>query len=155
MLHSLGVLSYSPPLDGRIRRSEPLDVGGSWEVQLRGCSIWAVELIRRQISREHPEAEVNAVLIDFFLYDLTKEREASGESTPLLTCHTGEVAKRHQLRCCSNALFLHRTGPAARARTSHTKCVHEDARSTSRIARSRFHDRQAWRLLLTPLRASA
>lgn len=44
-----------------------------------GCSIWAVELIRRKIVRAHPDAtNVNAVLIDFFLYDLAKEREALG-----------------------------------------------------------------------------
>lgn len=44
-----------------------------------GCSIWAVELIRREIVRAHPDAtNVNAVLIDFFLYDLAKEREALG-----------------------------------------------------------------------------
>lgn len=46
-----------------------------------GCSIWAVELIRREILRAHPEAtNINAVLIDFFLYDLAKEREAQGTS---------------------------------------------------------------------------
>lgn len=46
----------------------------------RGCSIWAVELIRRQIVSSHPEVErqINAVLIDFFLYDLAKEKEAQG-----------------------------------------------------------------------------
>ncbi|KAK5701576.1 hypothetical protein LTR97_004391 [Elasticomyces elasticus] len=77
MLHSLGVLSYSPTLLYRLRDRKEFPSGHSWEVQLRGCSIWAVELIRRDIVREHPEAEgkVNAVLIDFFLYDLAKERE--------------------------------------------------------------------------------
>lgn len=103
MLRSLGVLVYSPPLDYAIRDKKRLESGHSWEVQLRGCSIWyervvslftgtaetdhgqficyrAVELIRREISRQHADAtEVNAVLIDFFLYDLSKEREASGE----------------------------------------------------------------------------
>ena len=78
--------------------------GHSWEVQLRGCSIWyeltfhgvvplprnhwsltfskgAVELIRREILKQHPEATgVNAVLIDFLLYDLAKEQGALGES---------------------------------------------------------------------------
>ncbi|KAK0259766.1 hypothetical protein LTR57_018277 [Friedmanniomyces endolithicus] len=77
MLHTLGVLSYSPPLLYRLRDQKEIPSGHSWEVQLRGCSIWAVELIRREIVRQHPEAEgvVNAVLIDFFLYDLAKERE--------------------------------------------------------------------------------
>jgi hypothetical protein len=47
------------------------------------CSIWCVELIRREIVSEHPDARVNAVLIDFFLYDTVKEMEAEGkEVTP-------------------------------------------------------------------------
>lgn len=81
MLCNLGVLKYCPPLDSRIRRQEPLEAGHSWEVQLRGCSIWAVELMRRQIASDHPETAhaVHAVLLDFLLYDLAKEIEASGE----------------------------------------------------------------------------
>ncbi|EGP84366.1 uncharacterized protein MYCGRDRAFT_47506 [Zymoseptoria tritici IPO323] len=83
ILCNLGVLSYSPPLNYRIRDGKPIESGHSWEVQLRGCSIWAVELIRREILRLHPEVneevEINAVLIDFFLYDLAKEREDSAD----------------------------------------------------------------------------
>lgn len=48
-------------------------------VSISGCSIWAVELLRREILSLHPETHVNAVLLDFFLYDLAKEREANGE----------------------------------------------------------------------------
>jgi hypothetical protein len=29
--------------------------------------------------REHPELDINAVLIDFYLYDLSKELEAQGQ----------------------------------------------------------------------------
>lgn len=43
-----------------------------------GCSIWAVELIKREIRREHPETHVNAVLLDFYMYDCVKELEAAG-----------------------------------------------------------------------------
>lgn len=103
LLRSLGVLSCSPPLEYTIRDKKQIASGQSWEVQLRGCSIWyarvsrlpgkrgrmltagnfpcnrAVELIRREILKQHPDAAgVNAVLIDFFLYDLAKEREAAG-----------------------------------------------------------------------------
>jgi hypothetical protein len=37
-------------------------------------------MIRRQIVQDHPEAnaEVNAVLLDFLLYDLAKEFESTG-----------------------------------------------------------------------------
>ncbi|KAM3424564.1 Queuosine 5'-phosphate N-glycosylase/hydrolase [Cercospora zeina] len=81
-LHSLGVLTYSPPLEHHVRDLRIIELGDSREVQLRGCSIWAVELIRREILRNHPEAtSVNAVLIDFFLYDLAKEKEAQGRFT--------------------------------------------------------------------------
>ncbi|KXS97841.1 hypothetical protein AC578_7631 [Pseudocercospora eumusae] len=79
-LHSLGVLMYSPPLEYRIRDLRAIESGHAWEVQLRGCSIWAVELIRREIVRRHGEAtSINAVLIDFFLYDLAKEGERIGQ----------------------------------------------------------------------------
>lgn len=79
MLHVLGCLSYAPPLDSRMRRLEMIEPGHSWEVQIRGCSIWAVELLRREMLQLQPDAKVNAILIDFFLYDLAKEREKTGE----------------------------------------------------------------------------
>ena len=80
MLYNLGVITFSPPLESRIRKLEELRTGESWEMQLRGCSIWAVEMIRRQIVQDHQEAkgEVNAVLLDFLLYDLAKEFESTG-----------------------------------------------------------------------------
>ena len=95
ILNSLGCLWYSPLLDNAIRHKKLIDSGHTWEIQLRGvcesklfksmakiyvgCSIWCVELIRRTILRDHPEAKVNAILIDFFLYDTMKERELAGE----------------------------------------------------------------------------
>ena len=75
MLYNLGVITFSPPLESRLRRMEELKAGDSWELQLRGCSIWAVELLRREIRKLKPDTEVNAILIDFFLYDLAKEKE--------------------------------------------------------------------------------
>jgi hypothetical protein len=38
-----------------------------------------VELLRQEIASQHPEAKVNAILIDFFLYDTMKEIEKAGE----------------------------------------------------------------------------
>nr|POE66643.1 upf0553 protein [Quercus suber] len=81
ILTSLGILSYSPTLLYAIKDGKLISSGHSWEVQLRGCSIWAVELVRREILKAHPEAtNINAVLIDFFLYDLAKEREKEARS---------------------------------------------------------------------------
>ena len=77
MLHALGCLRYSPPLDRHIREQKDIESGHSWEVQLRGCSIWCVELLRREILHRCPDARVNAILIDFFLYDMVKGVEGS------------------------------------------------------------------------------
>ncbi|KAF2463395.1 uncharacterized protein BDR25DRAFT_307830 [Lindgomyces ingoldianus] len=79
MLYSLGCISFCPPLDSRIRRHDPIESGHSWELQIRGCSIWAIELLRREIVKLQPDAKINAILIDFFLYDLAKEREQAEE----------------------------------------------------------------------------
>ncbi|KAF4126343.1 Protein of unknown function (DUF2419) [Geosmithia morbida] len=81
MLLSLGVLYLSPTVAAAIKDKQLLESGGLWEMQLRACSIWGVELLRRQIKREHPETHVNAILIDFFLYDTMKELEKEGKET--------------------------------------------------------------------------
>ncbi|KAL1654657.1 hypothetical protein SLS61_002847 [Didymella pomorum] len=78
MLHSLGVMWFCPSLEAKIRRLEIIESGHTWEMQIRGCSIWAVELLRREILLLKSDAKVNAILIDFFLYDLAKEREKEG-----------------------------------------------------------------------------
>ncbi len=89
MLQSLDCLWYSPRLQSKISRKEPLKPGSELEIEIRGCSIWCVELIRREILTKHPEAigKVNAVLIDFFLYDTCKEMEKRGEMEEVLPHH--------------------------------------------------------------------
>ncbi|KAL4943770.1 hypothetical protein BDV06DRAFT_210793 [Aspergillus oleicola] len=149
MLHYLGCLMYSPPLETRIRKQEEIPSGSNWEIELRATSIWCVELIRREIEQQHPEViatktngqpqqnghsdefsshlnghsreqfhsqtnkdnkdipsqppspqfrrhsrhsssskpltgkgvGINAILIDFFLYDTIKELEKEGQET--------------------------------------------------------------------------
>ncbi|RYP90326.1 hypothetical protein DL770_003549 [Monosporascus sp. CRB-9-2] len=81
ILASLGCLGYSPPLQAMIERKEVIESGSGYEIQIRAGTIWCVELIRREIKRQHPEANVNAVLIDFFLYDTMKQLEAQGKET--------------------------------------------------------------------------
>lgn len=117
MLHQLGCLRYSPPLESHIRSLKPITPGSNREIELRGTSIWAVELIKREIEKRHPEVKtadrkgvavsdennanqdsgqstdvdeqfqktygINAILIDFFLYDTMKSLEAeNNESIP-------------------------------------------------------------------------
>ncbi|KAL2849564.1 hypothetical protein BJY01DRAFT_210526 [Aspergillus pseudoustus] len=55
MLHYLGCLLYSPPLDTHIRKHRDIPSGSTWEIELRATSIWCVELIQREIEKRHPE----------------------------------------------------------------------------------------------------
>lgn len=123
MLHQLNCIRYAPKLDSHIRDRKPIEPGSNWEIELRGVSIWCVELIKREIERRHPEVKmsgkkqptkslpvlnededneaqesedkavtetgqrktygINAILIDFFLYDTMKGLEAeNNESIP-------------------------------------------------------------------------
>ncbi|KAL9109160.1 MAG: hypothetical protein Q9227_006085 [Pyrenula ochraceoflavens] len=81
MLHTLGCLRYSPKLEAHIRAHKAITSGERWEVEIRGCSVWCGELLRREIERVAAregvgtERKVNAVLMDFWLYDSVKERE--------------------------------------------------------------------------------
>ncbi|KAK8134416.1 hypothetical protein PG984_006428 [Apiospora sp. TS-2023a] len=81
ILATLGCISYSPPLQAMVSKGDIIESGTSFELQLRACSIWCVELLKRDINRSHPEAKVNAILIDFFLYDTMKQLEAEGKYT--------------------------------------------------------------------------
>ncbi|KAJ2334099.1 hypothetical protein GGI00_002009 [Coemansia sp. RSA 2681] len=87
-----GALEYSPRLMQYLRESERavvevgekraagrvppvpglLPSGHQWEMEIRGNSIWAVELIRQHIERESG-TRVSAILIDFYLWDYSKE----------------------------------------------------------------------------------
>lgn len=84
MLQRLGCLSYSPKLEHCIKTKQEIEHGHTWEVQIRGCTIWCVELIRREIQRKHKDAKVNAILIDFLLYDTVKDQ---GDDAPGLLPH--------------------------------------------------------------------
>jgi len=103
ILNNMGCLYYSPSLATAIKEKRLIESGTRWELQLRGkyntdrhvswtpgrdslswktaCSIWCVELILKEIRKAHPDTAVNAILIDFFLYDTMKELEAGDEET--------------------------------------------------------------------------
>lgn len=75
-LYHLGVLRYSPELLKKLERREPLESGSTEEVEIRGNSVWAVELLMRRIKEindnEHDQ-HINAILIDFYIWDTAKE----------------------------------------------------------------------------------
>lgn len=84
-LTTLHCLRFSPKLESHIKSQKLIPSGSLWECQLRGASIWCVEMIRREILKQHPDTRINAILIDFYLYDCAKELEAKG--TEILPHH--------------------------------------------------------------------
>ena len=82
VLFSLGVLSYSPALLQLLGRGQELERGGQMEQEIRGCSVWAVELLKERIVTELGETggerarkkgwEINSVSLDYFLWRYSK-----------------------------------------------------------------------------------
>ncbi|KAI9245972.1 hypothetical protein BY458DRAFT_484773 [Sporodiniella umbellata] len=72
-LYQLGLLSYSPKLIERLERRENFPSGSEDEIEIRGNSIWAVELVKERMLQLDPAIKVNAILIDFYVWDLAKE----------------------------------------------------------------------------------
>lgn len=89
-LLAIGALEYSEELMTYLRDGPAtLSSGDEREVEIRGCSIWAVELLRKIIAAEEESAAdavggecdedqcdagaaYNAIVIDFFLWDYAK-----------------------------------------------------------------------------------
>ena len=65
-------------------RIHTLPYGSSLEVQIRGCSIWAVELLRVAITKKlQTQTPPNAILIDFYIWDFTtKHKKGAMQSIP-------------------------------------------------------------------------
>ncbi|KAJ2002628.1 hypothetical protein GGI04_003258 [Coemansia thaxteri] len=97
-----GALEYSPQLRRFLEQSESavrgvgeqqaecsppapgmLPSGHRWEVEIRGNSIWAVERIRQHIRQTAQGTEVNAILIDFYMWDYSKENAQDMQDIPI------------------------------------------------------------------------
>lgn len=68
VLRYLDILTYSPKLQSMLEAQTLLQPGSDMECQIRGCSIYAVELLRIEILKNHPDANVNAIILDFYLW---------------------------------------------------------------------------------------
>ncbi|KAI9206437.1 UPF0553 protein C9orf64-like protein [Polychytrium aggregatum] len=89
LLH-YGCLQYSPALLEILGRNEELDAGCRLEIEIRGNSIWSVELVRREIKamlEADPDngqgLRVNAILIDFYVWDYSKREEDKMKHLPI------------------------------------------------------------------------
>ena len=90
-LQFLDVIEYSKELQNTIKHDQLLPYGSTLEVEIRGCSIWAVELICKELRKMQKEnirekediVVINAILVDFFLWDYTKSHEDELEGFPM------------------------------------------------------------------------
>ena len=77
-LQYLGILHYSDELRQKISKEEEIPSGSMEEMEIRGCSIHAVECIRKRIQSQLKNdakstyssiKDLNSVIVDFFLWD--------------------------------------------------------------------------------------
>ncbi|KAK9238023.1 hypothetical protein V1525DRAFT_402213 [Lipomyces kononenkoae] len=87
ILHNLGCLQYSDSLISHIRNLEALPHGDPREVELRGCSIWSVEIIKSEILKAYPDGKINSILLDFYLWDTAKELQSTLAVSDSIPCH--------------------------------------------------------------------
>jgi putative queuosine salvage protein len=69
VLRHFGVLEYHPGLAARVDNQELLQPGGEEEVELRAATIWACELLRREMARVSGRT-ITAVEVDQLLWYL-------------------------------------------------------------------------------------
>ncbi|GCC24894.1 queuosine 5'-phosphate N-glycosylase/hydrolase [Chiloscyllium punctatum] len=93
VLVHLGAMKYSEKLMEKLKQGVLFQSGDCEEVEIRGCSIWCVELILRRILELGAEkgcinAHINSVLIDYFLWDYARDHRKDMADIPI-----------HRVRC--------------------------------------------------------
>ncbi|XP_044266966.1 queuosine salvage protein [Tribolium madens] len=68
-----GVFEYSEDLKKKLQDNKILENGEEDEVEIRACSIHAVELLKEHANKKLTDKKINAILIDHFLWDFRRE----------------------------------------------------------------------------------
>ncbi|XP_027890512.1 queuosine 5'-phosphate N-glycosylase/hydrolase isoform X1 [Xiphophorus couchianus] len=84
----LGVLQYSDALMEALKNGELLPSGDRREVEIRGCSIWSVELIKERLHKMVQETDgnvcnINSAIIDFYLWPFAKQHHKEMTHIPI------------------------------------------------------------------------
>lgn len=82
-LQAMDLLWLRPHLHQRLSEGHTLCVHDEDVLELRACSIWVVELLRRTIKKLRPDLDINAILIDFYLWDIAKENANQIQHIPI------------------------------------------------------------------------
>ncbi|XP_071082919.1 queuosine 5'-phosphate N-glycosylase/hydrolase-like [Haliotis cracherodii] len=89
-----GALQYSHALMELLRKDTLMKNGDRLEVEIRGCSIWATELVCEEARRlkeadtDSSDLQINSILIDEFLWDYRRAHVQETDSIPY-----------HKVRC--------------------------------------------------------
>ena len=85
-LQHYGVFVYEEEMMEALREERLLAAGSRWEVEIRGCSIEAVERItarvREELARRGVEAVVNSILVDQFLWGYRRQHNEEMKACP-------------------------------------------------------------------------
>ncbi|XP_008567276.1 PREDICTED: UPF0553 protein C9orf64 homolog, partial [Galeopterus variegatus] len=84
----LGALKYSDELLKKLLKGEMLSYGDKQEVEIRGCSLWCVELIRDCLLEliekkgKKSDGEINSILLDYYLWDYARDHREEMKGIP-------------------------------------------------------------------------
>ncbi|XP_055998805.1 Q-nucleotide N-glycosylase 1-like isoform X2 [Ostrea edulis] len=94
-LYHFGALSYSDELMEYLKAGNMMKSGDRYEVEIRGCSIWATELVAEranELIKKDPSLKdvvMNSILIDHYLWDFRRDHaEEMRDNIPF-----------HRIRC--------------------------------------------------------
>ncbi|KAI8910364.1 hypothetical protein EDD86DRAFT_189858 [Gorgonomyces haynaldii] len=94
-LLAIGLISYSPELEQRLKEDElyhstigepnenqkhMIPRGHQFEIEIRSASIYSVDLLVKEMCKKK---KVNAIMADFYLWDLAKEQNTSMSHLPI------------------------------------------------------------------------
>ena len=81
VLRQLGILRYSPQLAGCVDGQQEVPAGSEEEIELRGCSIQAVECLRQKLAELQPDyaEKPSSVHLDWCLWEIG---EAARKTSP-------------------------------------------------------------------------
>ena len=78
----LGILEYSSELNKKLCAGEHLAPGSEEEVEIRGCSIAAVERVKGCLNT-YRKQKITSAQIDFYLWNLAKSHSNEMEDYPI------------------------------------------------------------------------
>lgn len=86
----LEILHYTEALMETLKKGKHIERDSNEEIEIRGCSIWGVELIRQKLSEifasnleNKSSTSVNSCMIDFFLWNYAKTHPHDMMSVPI------------------------------------------------------------------------